>query len=100
LEDISKRLDRLVVLVKANAVSSKKAAVAAAEDVKAQLHEDLEVDRKTVHGIEERLKRVEAQLTGVADSLGKLASAKLLQQAFTGLILGALFTTLVKVLGG
>jgi septal ring factor EnvC (AmiA/AmiB activator) len=69
--------------------------------VLAVLAKEAREDRKQIErSASESRADIEKQLADLNASLSKLASARLLQQAFTALILAALFTLIYKALGG
>jgi len=67
------------------------------EALKKDVHDALDLLRREMH---DDRSSVQKQLVEMNATLSKLASARLLQQTFTGLVLGALFVLIYHILGG
>lgn len=106
-----KRFDEIARLVQTNAKIAKKAAVdaaakvvdeavRAANEVKQDLRREMANDRQAVNGIKSKVDGIDLDVKQLLSNVSGLASAKLLQQGVTALILAVLLTIGFKAVGG
>lgn len=65
-----------------------------------QLHELVRAAALKADAASKKVDQLSMQLDAIAANVSKLASARLLQQAFTSIVLAGGLTVLIKVLGG
>lgn len=105
------RFDELARLIQTNAKIAKKAAVdaaakvtgeavRAAQEVKVDLRREMAADRLAVTSIKTKVDTIDSDVKELLRNVGGLASAKLLQQGVTALVLAVLLTIGFKAVGG
>lgn len=110
-EHWEQRFDELARLIQTNAKIAKKAAVdaaakvtgeavRAAQEVKTDLRQEMARDRLAVTGIKAKVDGIDLDVKQLLSNVSGLASAKLLQQGVTALVLAVLLTIGFKAVGG